>query len=51
MTLYWDCITPGCGASGTTTGTESGQDAKHSRAENHTTVSHAAEWGQREEGS
>lgn len=36
--LHWRCLTPGCADGGTTTGTESGADAKHLRAEGHATT-------------
>lgn len=41
-TLNWSCLQ--CPAAGVTTGTESGQDAKHCRAEGHATNAHAREW-------
>ena len=45
--LHWHCLT--CDASGTTTGTESGADAKHVKAEGHATTASLREWAAREE--
>ena len=46
MTLHWRCRVPGCDAHGTTTGTESGADAKHAKT-GHATLAAAGEWAGR----
>jgi hypothetical protein len=40
--VNWHCLA--CEQSGETTGTESGADAKHVKAEGHATTSHLTDW-------